>query len=206
MAWVAEDLFNGYSDGDLNANNGGSGWSGAWSTNTLADVQGTVTYEGAKGILDAGGNPAASRILTTAISDSSSIMYIAMRRSSTSTGQHYIILQAGASSRVSIIFNNAGNILGNGTTIRTYAANTWYVLRITLNTSGNSYTVATSTDAYGTAGTFSSESSTITMGTSGNIDRVVFDADTGANSYWDYISGTSPFTSATNTGNFFVFM
>lgn len=45
------DSFNSYSDGDLTGENGGSGWSGAWSGSTDFDVQGATTTEGAKAVV-----------------------------------------------------------------------------------------------------------------------------------------------------------
>lgn len=201
MAWSAEDTFDTYSDGDLNGNNGGTGWAAAWSGSANYDVQGTTTYQGAKAITDAVGS-SISRQMSADISNSNSVVYVAMRRASTSSGAHYFILQnTSAAMRVSIVFNNSGNIVGNGTTISAYSANTWYVLRVTLNVAGSTYTVATSTGAYGTASTFSAESATCNMVMTGNLRYVVLDDDTGAAGYWDYISPTSPFVVA-STGNF----
>lgn len=195
MAWVAVETFEGYTVGEsLNGKNGGSGWAGAWTSNALPLITSSVVYEGTRAVSDAGGNPAAVRVLSSAISDSNSVVYVAMRRSSSGAGAHYFVLaNSSSSARVTIKFDNAGNITGNGTTVTSYSADTYYVLRITLNTSGNTYTVAYSTGAYGSAGTFSSDTAAISMASSGDIDRVTFDADTGANSYWDYISPTSPF-------------
>ena len=52
MSWTAIENFNSYADGDLNGENGGSGWSGAWSGSVNYDIQGTTTYEGAKAVVN----------------------------------------------------------------------------------------------------------------------------------------------------------
>ena len=44
------DNFNSYSDGVLNGENGGSGWNSIWTGSNAFEVQGTVTYEGAKAV------------------------------------------------------------------------------------------------------------------------------------------------------------
>lgn len=45
------DNFNSYADGDLSGLNGGTGWTGAWSGDSRFDIQGDVTYEGAKAVM-----------------------------------------------------------------------------------------------------------------------------------------------------------
>ena len=52
MAWTATDDFNGYSNGDLAGQGGGSGWSGNWVNGLTAQmlVTGAQTYEGAKSV------------------------------------------------------------------------------------------------------------------------------------------------------------
>ncbi len=44
------DDFNSYSDGDLNGGNGGTGWATSWSGSTAYQIQGAVSYEGAKAL------------------------------------------------------------------------------------------------------------------------------------------------------------
>lgn len=199
MAWTAVEDFNSYSDGDLPGNNGGSGWSGAWSGSANFDVQGTTVYEGAKAIENTTSSNV-SRSLTTALSGDGHKVYVAHRRTANNSGQSVIGFDNSVPvHRVTIVFNASGNIVGDGTTILAgYSANTWYVLRVTLNTDADTYTVAYSTDAYGSVGTFSSESPAITMGgaSSTDITAIFLDIDVGGDGYWDYISGSNPFVEA----------
>ena len=201
MAWAATEDFNGYADGDLTGESGGTGWASAWSGGNEIDVQGTTVYEGAKAVVQTGASGSTlTRQFTTEISDSSSVTYVALRRSSNSSGVlYYDIRNASDQERVRITLNASGNIVANGTTIVAYSANTWYVLRITLNTSGSSFTVAYSTGAYGSASSFSADSAGISMTNTGNLERVVLTTDAVAaiSNYWDYISPTTPFVAAT---------
>lgn len=196
MAWTAEADFNDLSVADLTGQSGGSGWTGAWSGSTNFDVQASVAYEGANAVSNAGGSNIARTLTTSRVTG---IVYIAMRKSSNSSGgKKSRLRQSGGGIRVQINMLSSGNIVadasGSVTLVSGYSANTWYVFRITFDTGAGTYTTATSTDAFGTAGTFSAESATSTMGSTGNISDVMFDSDTGDTGYWDYISDTTPFT------------
>lgn len=204
MAWVAEDTFDSDTDGDLPGQANGTGWSAAWANGgngTNYDIQGTTTYQGAKAVLNnTNANAFVTRTLTTAISDSG-VMYFACRPGSNSAGQLVFTLRSSVGGRANVVFNSSGNITAGGNTVLTgYSANTWYVIRITFSVTGGTYSAAYSTGTYGSAGTFSADSATATMTSSGNIDRVGIDKDARvASDYFDYISGTSPFTAATST-------
>jgi hypothetical protein len=200
MAWVAEETFEGLSTGDLNGQGGGSGWSANWSGSANYDVQNTVAYEGSQGVVNASGSNI-SRTLTTGISGTENIMYIAVRKTSTSAGVNKVRLNtSGGAVLGEVSMNASGNIVarlnGSITVLNGYSADTWYVLRININATAETYKVAYSTDAYGTEGSFSADSSDATFEETGTIGAVQFDADTGNTNYWDYISGTSPFPSA----------
>ncbi len=208
MAWVAIETFSGYSDGNLSGNNGGSGWSNAWQASTPEfQVQGTTVYEGAKAVSCAsagGSNPFQTRNLTTSIS-TSGVVYVAIRRNSTSTGElSFTLRNSSNGARVSVKLNASGNMTLGGTTTVTvitgYTANQWYVARITFNVAGNSATMAYSTGTYGGGGTYSSESSAVTMTNSGDVDQVGLGGDGGSTIYYDYISGTDPLPSLVNKG------
>lgn len=205
MAWTAVDDFNSYSDGDLNTLNGGTGWNGAWSGSSNFDVQGSTVYEGSKAVTNTVSSNI-SRSLTTPVSGDGNVMYIAMRKTTNNDGGMRLLLDSAGDRRVSISFNSGGNILGEATTITSYSANTWYVLRITLNTDANTYTVATSTGAYGSASTFSADSSAIAMtgASGGDIATVIFDVDVGGDAFYDYISGTSPFGESSQNANWYM--
>ena len=197
MAWVADADFNGLSVADLNGQSGGTGWSAAWSGSANYDVQASVAYEGANGVQNASGSNI-SRALTTEISGSADIVYFAMRKTSVSAGGAKMrLLNPSGDIRVQIIMDPSGNIEATASgTVRIltgYSADTWYAFRVTTNIGAGTYTVATSTDAYGTNGSFGTESSSCTMSNTGNIGQVMLDADTGNTCYWDYISPTTPF-------------
>lgn len=200
MAWVAEADFNGLSDGDLNGQGGGTGWTGNWAGGTNYDVQGTTRYEGAKAII--GDNSSIDRTLTTAVSGDGNIVYFAARRSVTNSGQSYVHFQSAGGSRCGIIMNNAGAIKtypGSASTIlASYSANTWYVFKLTMNVASNTFDVDYSTGAYGSAGTWTTGVAGVAMSSTGNITKVTYDLDTNGTQtqLFDYISGVSPFTAA----------
>lgn len=210
MAWTAIENFNSYSDGDLAGESGGSGWSAAWSNGATAvwNVQGTTVYEGAKGIScnDGAANPFYSRTLTTAISDNG-VVYFAMRKSSAAAGEIAFSLRSSAGSRVQVKMTAAGNITIQGTTTQTvltgYSANTWYAFKLTFNVSGATAVVAYSTGTYQGGGSWSADSSSVTLQNSGNIDRVGVGGDLGNTNYFDYISSVDPLTSVAVPGNAF---
>lgn len=139
MAWVATDDINSYSDGDLNANNGGSGWASAWIANSAVDVQGSVVYEGAKAgffnsVADGVG---AVRSVTTAVS--SGIVSIRVRRPDKTaifdirildnSDQRLIYLRFGTSD-ITLINNSATLVSG-------YSVDTWYLAELFIDTTGS---------------------------------------------------------------------
>lgn len=214
MSWTAEETFDSYSDGNLGGNNGGTGWSGAWAASTPElQVQGTTVYQGTKAVSCAsagGSNPFHSRNLTTAISGDGNKVYLVIRRSSTSTGElSFTLRNQSNGSRVAVRLNASGNLTLVGTTTVTvitgYTANQWYAIRLTFNVTGNTATLAYSTSAYASGGSWSSDSSAVTMTNSGNVDQIGLGGDGGSTIYYDYISGTDPLPALTN-GNFLMFM
>lgn len=208
MAWVAEQTFEALSNGDLNGQAGGTGFTGNWSGSTNYDVESTVAYEGSKGVINnVNANADITATLTSAVSGAF-VVYFAMRRGSTSAGQTYSKLRSAGGNRCEVIFQDTGNVVavnsgvGLETIITGYVANTWYVFRVTGNTTAGTYTVAYSTDPYGSAGTFSAESISLTMGSTGDITAFRFDRDAStANDYWDYISPTTPFPAPSGPTN-----
>lgn len=65
MAWVAEDDFDSYSAGDLNGNNGGSGWGGAYSGGTGFDVSTSNPYGGSSKSIQVNADEEMTRALAT---------------------------------------------------------------------------------------------------------------------------------------------
>lgn len=214
MAWVAVETFDSYSDAaDLNGQNGGSGWSAAWTEGgtTGIVVDAAVTYDGGKSIKSTSATVGTGnnfRQLSTDLTGDGNVFYCAMRRSANNSGSHRInIRNTSDSGRVDLWMDADSNIYLKGlpsgtqrTLVSGYSVDTWYVFKVTLNTSSGTVTAAVSTDAYGTAGTFGADSSSSAF-TSGDIRYILVDADpdgagSGATMYWDYFSGTSPFTSS----------
>lgn len=201
MAFVSEENFDSYADeANLAGASGGSGWGGNWTNGAVNLIRSdtAITYQGAAAarvITSGGGNTFYTRLLTSAISDNG-ITYVAMHKSVNNAGENAFTLRSSVGQRCNITMNASGNVTSQGTTILTgYTANTWYVFRITFSVTAGNYTVAYSTDPFGSAGTFSAESSTITMANSGNIDRVGLGGDTHAGTcHTDYISATTPFS------------
>jgi hypothetical protein len=207
MAWVAETTFEDNSVATLNGQSGGTGWSGDWGSagsfnpgNTF--VQSTTAYQGSKATLNSGGVSAIYRILAVPIGTSDTgVIYIALRRSSaTGTDENNASWRnSGDQSRVNIALMSNGHInLGSGAglvDLGTYSANTWYVFRLTYDMGAGRVTAAYSTDAYGTAGIWSAESTPFTLINSGAIDHIDLNGGDSNTGYYDYISGVSPFSS-----------
>lgn len=222
MAWVAEENFDSYSDGDLPANNGGTGWSNSWQDvfqGTDTDVQGTTTYQGAKAAQYVGSTASAvQRSLTTAVS--SGVMYIALRAAQTNGGGFSVSLRNSSDSGIINIQFDAvdgrgttGNIYllgrsGGTPTVATivsgYSANTWYAIRLTFDTGADTFSAAGSSGAYGSGGSYGTESTTLNTLSSGDAARIQLSAEsTTADYFVDYISGTDPLTASAGGATFF---
>lgn len=139
MAWVATEDFNGYSDGDLNTLNGGSGWSSGWTANASVDVQGSVVYEGAKAgffnsVADGVG---AVRSLTTAVS--SGTVSLRVRRPDKSAIFDVRITDASDQRLIYLRFGTADITLINNseTIVSGYSIDTWYLVELFIDTAGS---------------------------------------------------------------------
>lgn len=209
-AWIAEDNFDSYSNGNtVPTLNGGSGWTVAWINDyqcTNSTIQTSVVYQGANAVISASGTDAVCTRYVTDITSGTVIVYFAVRRTVNNSGQAVIYFAKNDpptnTSLLRINFNPSGNIVLDGATDATiftgYSTNTWYVIRVTLNATARTATAAYSTGAYGTAGTFSAESASVAYLSGNDIGqfKIAQEAGTSAVTYWDYISPTSPFTSA----------
>lgn len=148
-AFAITDNFDSYADGDLTGENGGSGWSAAWTGNTEFDVQGTTVYAGAKAVSDAVGSNQSHTITRDLSSETSGNFYIAWRVSSVSQACPYVILREGASGRGYLRFpctasSGAPDIYdsnpGSYDDITTgLSANTWYILHVEFDTTTDQY-------------------------------------------------------------------
>lgn len=137
MAWVAVDNFDSYSDGDLNGDNGGSGFSGAWSADLTYDVQGTTVYQGTKAVTCAGVNVDAIRTLTTGVS--SGIVKIALRSTQFANNVGGFVLRESGSSKIRATLEVGAIRLQNGAQsasvdiVPSASANTWYEIHIEID-------------------------------------------------------------------------
>ena len=137
MAWVAVETFDTYSDGDLNGNNGGSGWAAGWSGDADYDVQGTITYNGsAKAVSTTGANGTIARTLTSA--SSSGVVYVAIRYAVATDDFQVDFITSGVNKMCRYGFRNTNDLVvlhSGGVTVLDTAASTttWYLAEITYN-------------------------------------------------------------------------
>jgi len=188
MAWVAEDNFDSYSDGDLNGNNGGSGWSAAWAGDVDYDVEGTTVYQGAKAVSGINANGSIIRTLTS--TTTSGTVYFAMRMDDTS-GDGGILFRNGADTTTYILikFNTTDIVVSNGfetttTYISGFTTGAWYLFEIAYN--GASYDIRYHN------GTSWSSPNTYSVDTNSAIDTIRLNAGNNNDFYFDYISPTNP--------------
>jgi hypothetical protein len=176
------DNFNSYSDGDLAGNNGGSGWSAAWSGSANHDVQGTVTYEGAKAVQNSVGTGNISRTFT---SRSSGVVRVAMRRSSNGSGQSRILAEdSGGTTQYAVEMASTGQFVlkstEGDTNVAAYSADTWYVVDLEFDTSVPRQRARIDN------GTWSAWKAPFAGSATNNVNKVYFDENsTGVDNYWD---------------------
>lgn len=135
------DTIDTYSNGDLNGNNGGTGWAGAWSSNTAYDVTGANTCAASTKsvtITDANtSNRNSNRAITGPDSGNmyfcfmgsvsySDYMYIAFYSGATFAGEVGIVHSSGSSWRIYSDF--AGGTPGQLTTGITHG--TWLIINV----------------------------------------------------------------------------
>lgn len=194
MAWVAEETFDSYSDGDLNGNNGGSGWSAAWVAGVAYDVQGTTTFNGSsKAVTGVNANQNATRTLTSSVA--SGTLYVAMRNS-TGSGDFQFDLKVSAVNVIRLsLRDDSGTykcmVFGSSTTTIINPADTsiFYLFEIILN--GND----TIDIRYHNGTSWSSYTTGIAYNGSGNIDQIGINSGISQTIFIDYISPTNPIVS-----------
>lgn len=194
MAWVAEDTFDSYSDGDLHGNNGGTGWAGAWNADGAYDVEGTTVYQGAKAVTGVNANANASRTLSS--STDSGVIYFALRMSThgAGTGDAAFDLRTngGADNRIRTQFRgDSGNVTisdggGVATIITGFDAGTFYLFEVTFD-AGNNHSVR-----YHNGVNWSVSAGPYAAANNGSIDTVIFNGGSNQTMFYDYISPTNP--------------
>ncbi len=151
MAWVATEDFE-YSVGLLNTQNGGSGWSGAWSADAGLTVVSSPTFSGTGAVLVnsvAGGD--GSRSLTTGVTSGIVRVYIYATNVPTGTKGYYpalfrdggtIVFRLAwgvpdtGSSGNTIRLNNGGGTAGV-TLSSSASAATWYYVDVEFDQAGS---------------------------------------------------------------------
>lgn len=186
-AWVATDDFESYSNGDLNGQSGGTGWSGAWSGSTAFDVQGTTVYEGTKAVKATNPNGVIDRILTTGTN--SGTVYFALRRSGT-TNDGTVDFRASGTNKIRISLNDnnirAYDNSSFNTILTGFATDTWYLFEVI-------YTDTSYTIKYHDGASWSSSYGPYTID-SGNVTGIRLSGGGSGTGdiYWDYIGDTDP--------------
>lgn len=198
MAWIAEDNFDSYSDGNLTGNSGGSNWTTNWSTigsgSWEPQVEGSVVLQGTKSISMTPDNGSDRGAIRTFTAITSGTFYIMVRRNTSSTGQMYFGLRGDAGYGPIIYMNSSGNIVANATTLQAYSADTTYTLAINFDCATDLFSVSVN------GGTFSSDIAFDTAATNLHTIRVMSaDATTGVTNYFDFISPTALVTSSINS-------
>lgn len=203
-AFALTDQFDTYSDGDLTGNNGGTGWSGAWSGSTLFDIQGTTVFAGAKAVRvvnDGGGEDGVERSFTSSVDSGDA--YYALRWDSGTSGYGTLEFYNGSS------FGGGIQIRDDGSPKRIVAlssvaptellsnpsSGTWYIVHIQFL---SATTFRARVKASG--GAFGSFSSTLTYaGSVSSLTKFKFTTgnSSGTTFYWDEICTADPSSSCT---------
>jgi len=193
MAWIAEDNFNSYSDGDLNGESGGSGWTTAWSGNILYDVQGVTTYEGTKAvkIIEPTGDTTES-ISRDFTALTSGIVYVSIQRSTVADGGFHVVLREGASAQMHVRFGSDGNIsaynqVAGYVVQQAYNANTWYRIGIEWDNVGQANKWRMNIDEGAFSAWYTVQGATYT-----NVSRFAIDADSATVAYSAYFDTIDP--------------
>lgn len=202
---LPRDTFDEYnSTGDLNGNNGGSGWGGAWSGNTAFDLQSSVVQSGARAvsIASSGTDSFIGRTFASGISSGTWVSY---GRMSTATGYGDHGVGDGSTNNAGIRcttrFDSDGNIklfysAFSTSTIQAYSANTWYKIEIEFDCATDDYAVRIDGGSWTARFAFVNSGST-------TLDRVIMHKtdSTGGTWYFDTLQDGAFTPALPNTTN-----
>jgi len=198
--WTPEESFNSYSVGaDLNGGSGGSGWSGNWvrasSPNNPIVAEASVTYDGSTSVRTTSNNAGVYRSLGSLTAGS---LYVAMRKTSTSSGSWYLTLGDGSypTDRMAIRAGTGGNIEiydnNTGYQITAYNADQWYVINIEFDNTNHANQYRARVHDGISWSSFSSWY-TVSGGSYSGIIYVSPQGDcSGITCYWDTIQSANP--------------
>lgn len=191
MAWVAEEDFDSYTNGnDLNGKSGGSGWSAAWSGGTAFDISNAQSYDSPNSCITTNADQNISRSLTSATT--SGTLYFAVKCTAMAS-DFQVDFKVGASAAFRFSFRNTDNIeiLGAVTTVYNSAFSTslWYLWEVVYN--------GTTADIRIHDGTsWGATSSALAYGTTGDVTQIAFNGGASQTCYVDKITATNPLVSA----------
>jgi len=126
-ATIAEDDFESYSLGGLNGENGGTGWSSAWSATGFEVVSGESPTDTNSVETTATNEPIAER---TTDPQTHFVMTWDQKVSATGGNTFGVRIRGGGQTKSSFNFNNDGTISLNGTGEGTWDADTWYNIQL----------------------------------------------------------------------------
>lgn len=194
MAWVAEETFESYSDGnDINGLNGGSGWSGAWSgTGSKYYVSNAAPYQGSLSARGINSNANMDRGISSAVS--SGTVYVAIRKETTNRDGSFWLRTSGSTFTICYFESDYVYVTHSGgaaTLLDPFTTGQYYVLEINI-ISTSSFTARLHD---GTS--WGSLTSTLTPNNVGAVDGIRLSMGSGSapatgTMYWDYISPTDP--------------
>lgn len=134
-AYAGIDNFDSYSAGDLNLQNGGSGWAAEWTGSTAYDVQTSVVFSSPNAVSASNTSGVTINRLLSASVDSGD-MYVAMRASGTNAQGYGTIVLYGTSTVAAVfgfVQNSILRVSSNGSNIdllNPYIAGTWYIFHL----------------------------------------------------------------------------
>ncbi len=137
-AFAGVDNFDSYSNGDLNGNSGGSGWSTAWAGDTTFDVQGSVTYNSSAKAMGVVSNTSAEDdILRTFPGTDSGDFYFALRTNTTTVTSDYCSIEiwngatfGGVLAQLNLGTTELRTYDGSFHALTTFSADTWYIINV----------------------------------------------------------------------------
>lgn len=191
-AWIATDNFDSYSAGaSLNTVNGGTNWTAAWVAVSATSETAPAGMTGISGKVT-GATGTAHRPFTSATGVTE--MYFRIRANETNLDHRIGIQENGVAERIQVTFNSAGNIVGNGTTIQAYSANTTYVVGLKWGHNGTNYAVSINGGAYSADIAISGGSTT--------MNNIYFDTASSAGTYYVDDISVGPYVAVTTTPDF----
>lgn len=143
-SWAATDNFESYSTGNINGDNGGTGWSGAWAVaaggTTGCVVVSTPVNSGTRSLqMDGTVTCDVSRTVTTGATTGTMQLYLYVANQPGATNGYTIVLKQGSTNEFAIDWGSSrssgnnivfDNLTTGVTLLATPAATTWYQIQV----------------------------------------------------------------------------